>query len=255
MLNGNAFYHQHIRKAVISFGTIFNNIQIRRTDAEGAIVQSLTVPLHYAPKQKVLSRVRTVDDLQQDRAKYSYTLPRMAFEIMSLRYDPTRHLNTMQTLGSVQPNGSLRTVYTAAPYNIGFRLSLFAKNQEDGLQILEQILPYFTPDFNVTINELPEIGVKRDLNVTLDNVTYDDQYEGDFSERVTIIWELSFTMKMNLYGYVNNAEVIKKVIANIYAENTDGSGAIGDRYTGTATGTADNYTFVEEFEEIFLGDG
>ena len=287
MFATNHFYHQHVRKAIISFGTIFNGITIRRTNADGTVAQSLKVPLHYAPKQKIIARVLEVNNLETDRAKYSYTLPRMAFEITELQYDPARHMNTMQTIRSTNTETDVtRSVFVAAPYTIGLRLSIFAKNQDDGLQILEQILPFFTPDFNVTINELPEANVKRDLNIVLNSVRYDDMYEGNFNERTTILWDLSFSLKMNFYGSVSNAELIKKVIANIYAENTDGTG-VGTKYTGLATdgrsaggiwsniwapslfsdtlfGSGEyvmtesndptDYQFVEEFEQVFLGD-
>jgi hypothetical protein len=276
------FYHQHIRKAVVAFGTIFNGIQVRRTNAANVVEQSLLVPLHYAPKQKLLARVLSAPDLQSDRGNYSVTLPRLAFEITGLEYDGNRKLPTTQTIRMVQADKSMNQVYVATPYSIGLRLSIFAKNQDDGLQILEQILPYFTPDFNVTITEPPNIDVKRDLNITLGGIDYNDLYEGSFDERTTIIWDLTFSLKMNFYGNINRAEIIKKVIADIYANDFEGI-----RYTGTATdgqsttlfedifdsglfngeifeGAGDytvtesddptNYTFVEEFDEIFLGD-
>lgn len=270
------FYHEHIRKAIVSFGTIFNSIQVKRKNTDGTIAQSLLVPLHYAPKQKLLARVLTSPDLQTDR-NLAMTLPRMAFEITGLQYDGNRKLPTTQTIRVVQDNATTNQVLVATPYTIGLRLSIFAKNQDDGLQILEQILPYFTPDFNVTINEIPNVEVKRDLNITLNNVEYNDMYEGNFDERTTIIWELQFSLKMNFYGSVSRAELIKKVIANIYS---DMDGINGVRYTGMATDTdpalfsniwqtgifssglfdmttstdPTNYKFVEEFDEIFLGE-
>lgn len=280
MFQHTHFYHEHIRKAIVAFGTIFNGIQIRRKNPDGTIAQSLLVPLHYAPKQKLLSRVIAAPDLQTDRSSYEITLPRLAFEITGLQYDGNRRLPTTQTIRMVQPNDTMNQVYVATPYTIGLRLSIFAKNQDDGLQILEQILPYFTPDFNVTITELAD--VKRDLNITLNGVQYNDMYEGNFDERTTIIWDLSFSLKMNFFGAVSRAEVIKKVIANIYAND---EGTVGTRYTGMAAENSSslfsdiwgagvfgsnlfdtetptmtesdnptNYRFVEEFDQIFLGD-
>lgn len=266
MFKQTHFYHEHIRKAVVAFGTIFNGIQIKRKNTDGTPAQSLLVPLHYAPKQKLLARVVAAPDLQTDRGNYSITLPRMAFEITGLEYDGGRKLPTTQTIRTVKDTNAVNQVLVATPYTIGLRLSIFAKNQDDGLQILEQILPYFTPDFNVTITEPPNIDVKRDLNIVLNDVRYDDLYEGNFDERTTIIWDLTFSLKMNFYGEVSRAELIRTAIANIYANDFEGT-----KYT--ATGSlfapdvlsdifADNvfqkrdvtYQFVEEFDQIYLGE-
>lgn len=254
MFNQKHFYHEHIRKAIISFGTMFNNIIIRRKNNEGDIVQSLVVPLSYAPKQKILARVAEVDNLEEGRAKYEVTLPRIGFEITSLNYDASRKLVPIQTVKAInESNDSLRFAYVSTPYNMGINMSVFAKNQDDGLQILEQILPYFNPDFNVTINELPELGVKRDLQFVLESVSYDDQYMGNFDQRMSVVWDLNFSVKINFYGYVDNASVIKKTIQTIY-NDVEGD-TIGFRNTVTVTsGTPENYTFIEEFDTVFLDE-
>lgn len=259
MFNQKHFYHEHIRKVIISFGTIFNNIIIRRKNDAGEVAQSLVVPLSYSPKQKILARVREVADLEPGRAKYQVTLPRIGFEITSLNYDASRKLIPVQTVKSInQDTGEIKRAYVSTPYNIGISMSVFAKNQDDGLQIIEQILPYFNPDFNITINELPELGVKRDLQFVLESVNYNDEYAGNFDDRVSVVWDLNFTVKMNFYGYVERSNVIKKTIQNIYAtnnlENTDGPGS-GLRVTTTVTsGTPLDYTFIEEFDRVFLGE-
>lgn len=110
-----------------------------------------------------------------------------------------------------------RRAYVSTPYNMSLSLYIFAKNQEDGLQIVEQIMPYFNPDFNITINDLPELGIKRDINIRLDSMDYDDDYEGDFAKRVSIIWTLNFTMKLNFYGYISDQNIIRTAIANAFA--------------------------------------
>lgn len=181
-------------------------------------------------------------------------MPRIGFEITSLNYDASRKLVPIQTVKAInESNDSLRFAYVSTPYNMGINMSIFAKNQDDGLQILEQILPYFNPDFNVTINELPDLGVKRDLQFVLESVSYDDQYMGNFDQRMSVVWDLNFSVKINFYGYVDNASVIKKTIQTIY-NDVEGD-TIGFRNTVTVTsGTPENYTFIEEFDTVFLDE-
>jgi len=268
MFKGQYFYHQHIRKAIIAFGTLFNNIQIRRTNPEGDIVQSLFVPLSYAPKQKFIDRIREAPDLETGRATFAITLPRMGFEITNFSYDATRKLTTTQTVRSVNVAGNantgIRHSFVSTPYNMGISMSVYAKNQEDGLQVVEQILPYFNPDFNVTLNTIPDLGVKNDLQIILDSVDYQDEWEGSFDKRLSVIWNLNFTMKLNFFGYVYDSNLIKTVIQNIYADNTLTPGSppdnntVGTRITTTidpeTASPLDNYTFIQEFDEIFTSE-
>lgn len=268
MFKGQYFYHQHIRKAIIAFGTLFNNIQIRRSNPEGDIVQSLFVPLSYAPKQKFIDRIREAPDLETGRATFAITLPRMGFEITNFNYDPTRKLAITQNVRSVDVAGNTNTgvrhSFVSTPYNMGISMSVYAKNQEDGLQVVEQILPYFNPDFNVTLNTIPDLGVKNDLQITLDSVDYQDEWEGSFDKRLSVIWNLSFTMKLNFFGYVYDSNLIKTVIQNIYADNTLAPGVapsnttVGTRITTSVdpetASPLDNYTFIQEFDEIFASE-
>lgn len=265
MFKNQHFYHQHIRKAIIAFGTLFNNIQVRRTNEDGDVIQSLFVPLSYAPKQKFIDRIREAPILETGRATYQITLPRIGFEITSLNYDPARKLAITQTVRSVDSAaGGVRYSYVSTPYNMGIGLSVFAKNQDDGLQIVEQILPYFNPDFNVTVNEIPNLGVKTDIQIVLDNVSYQDEWEGSFDKRLSVMWDLNFTMKINFYGYIRDANLIKKTIQNIYTDNTlfEGSAPVNN-VVGTRINTEldpptasplDNYSYVQEFDEIFSGE-
>ena len=261
MFRDQQFYHQHIRKAVIAFGTIFNNINIERKNAAGAVAQTLRVPLAYSTKQKFLTRIARVPDATT-RGEVAITLPRMGFEIDQLNYDPARKIsliNKNRAIGSGDDAQTVRYAFNSVPYNMGLSLYIFAKNQEDGLQCLEQIIPFFNPDFNVTINDLPELGIKRDIKITLDNVTYEDQYEGEFDARLSVIWTLNFTMRLNFYGNVANADVIKKAIASIYndpnfsLDNTATMNRVRQTISvipGSAT-PADYYSFLEEFDEQF----
>ena len=259
MFDDRTFYHQHIRKIIVSFGTLFNNIQIERKNKDGGIAQSLLVPLSYSTKSKMISRIQEAPDFIPGRAKYAISLPRMGFEITSLTYDPARKLLPMQTVRAVNPATGVDFSYVSTPYNMGISLSIFSKNQEDGLQIIEQILPYFCPDFNITINELPELGVKRDIQFVLDGVNYTDDYMGDFDKRLAIIWDLNFTVRMNFFGYVARAGLIRRTIENVYNTydpNAANLGAdVGERITTELVpfeaNPDDPYTFMTEFDELY----
>lgn len=218
MFKNTQFYHSHTRKAIVAFGMLFNNVKISRKDADGDISQVIRVPLAYAPKQKFLTRIATLAD-GDTRGEVAISLPRMGFEITSFDYDASRKISVVQkhrAIGAGDDANTVRSSFCAAPYNLGIALYIMAKNQEDALQVVEQVFPYFNPDFNVTINDLPELGIKRDLKITLDSVNYEDDYEGDFERRRSIVWTLNFTMRINYYGDVTNVGYIKESVAQLY---------------------------------------
>lgn len=268
MFKGKYFYHQHIRKAIIAFGTLFNNIQVRRTNEAGETTQSLFVPLSYAPKQKFIDRIREAPELETGRATFAISLPRIGFEITNFNYDPTRKLAVRQNVRAVDDTGTsstgVRYSFVSTPYNMGIGMSIFAKNQDDGLQILEQILPYFNPDFNVTINTIPELGVRNDLQIVLDGVSYQDDWEGSFDKRLSVVWDLSFTVKLNMYGFVRDANLIRKVIQNIYADPGLIEGQVPvNSWVGTKITTqpdpldalpSDAYNYIQDFDEIYTSE-
>ena len=226
---GTYTYHEIIRKTVIGFGTLFNNIELRRT--KGNKTEVMKVPLAYGPKQKFLARLRQVGDLTtQDQAQI--TLPRVSFEIGGISYDPTRKLSPISAIRNTKADGNEAKSFMPVPYNINFELAILAKNQDDSLQILEQILPYFHPSFNLTMNLIPDLGEKRDYPVTLTSVDYSDEYEGDYDTRRTLVYTLQFVAKTYLYGPVNDAtgEVIKKVQVD-YSTNVDRQAPRELRYT------------------------
>jgi len=226
---GTYTYHEIIRKTVIGFGTLFNNIELRRT--KGNKTEVMKVPLAYGPKQKFLARLRQVGDLTtQDQAQI--TLPRVSFEIGGISYDPTRKLSPISAIRNTKADGNEAKSFMPVPYNINFELAILAKNQDDSLQILEQILPYFQPSFNLTMNLIPDLGEKRDYPVTLTSVDYSDEYEGDYDTRRTLVYTLQFVAKTYLYGPVNDAtgEVIKKVQVD-YATEVDRTAPREMRYT------------------------
>jgi hypothetical protein len=249
------FYHQHIRKAIIAFGTIFNQMAIKRKDVNGASVQSLRIPLAYSPKQKFLARIASVPG--NDPAATAITLPRMGFEITGLQYNPNRKLSLVTrniAVGEGDNANQLRSQYTSTPYDMEISLFIMTKNQDDGLQIVEQILPFFNPDFNVTIKDIPEMGITRDLQITLNSINYEDNYEGDYNQRTSIMWTLTFTLSLNFYGPVDLQGIIRTAIANTYLDTATDT-PISQKYTvttdpsdATPEGTWD---YVEQFDEYF----
>ena len=213
---GNYFYHELIRKTVIGFGTLFNNVHIRHQNRNGGDLTDVKVPIAYGPVQKFLARIEQQPDLNKAVAM---TLPRMSFEMTSLQYDSTRKAGVTQTF-KASDGTNLKKVFLPVPYNIGFELNILCKINDDALQIVEQILPFFQPAFNITINLIDTIGEKRDVPIVLDNISFQDDYEGDFSTRRALIYTLSFTAKTYLFGPIADTTdgLIKKVQVDYYAD-------------------------------------
>jgi|TARA_B110000285_G_scaffold1777_1_gene1893 hypothetical protein len=231
---GQQFYHESIRKVIIAFGTTFNNIQLVRKDNDGNIKQAMKVPLAYGPKQKWLARLNEDADLSKTVA---ITLPRIGFEIQNLSYDPNRKLNRVQKFKKVKGTNDdrLDTQYMPVPYNLSIQLYVMAKESDDSLQIIEQILPYFQPDYTLTINDMADMGIKRDVPIVLNGVTYEDNYQGDFETRRAIIYTLDFSAKFYLYGPVTSQSVIKTVQVDQYTDLPDKAPKREQRYTVTPT--------------------
>ena len=188
---GQQFYHETMRKVIISFGTLFNNINLVRKNNAGTVIQTMKVPLAYGPKQKWLSRLDADASLD---TKVAITLPRLGFEIQNLSYDPTRKLNRVQKFKKVKAAtddaNKLDSQFMPVPYNLDIELYAMAKNSDDALQIVEQILPFFQPDYTLTINDMADMGIKRDVPIILNSVGYEDSYRGDYGERRAIIYTL-----------------------------------------------------------------
>ena len=206
---GTYYYHEIIRKTIISFGTIFNDISIKHKDGDGDVYSQMRVPLAYGPTQKFLARLDQQADL--DKA-VQITLPRMSFEMTSIQYDPTRKSGVTQSF-KASDGTNLKKVYMPVPYNIGFELNILTKLNDDALQIVEQILPYFQPSFNLTVDLVDSIGEKRDIALNLDNISFQDDYEGDFSTRRALIYTLNFSAKTYLFGPIADSTdgLIRKV--------------------------------------------
>jgi hypothetical protein len=202
-------------------GTLVNNIRITRTDKTGNITSLLKVPVTYAPKDKMLARV--LQDPNIDRESATIPLPLISFEMGRMTYDGTRKLNTINKVvvkDTTDPN-KFKYQYNPVPYNIEFKVYIYAKNAEDGTKILEQIIPYFTPDWTTTVNLIPEVEVTMDIPIILNNITYSDNYDGQFKDRRAIIWTLDFLLKGYIYGPVKRAGIIKFVDTKFYLPEID----------------------------------
>jgi len=206
------FYHEILRKTIIGFGTLFNNITVKHKKDSGEVISLIKVPIAYGPIQKFLARVEQQPNLNKP---VQITLPRMSFELVGLNYDPTRKVTSTQTfLSPTTTDGTdIRKAYMPVPYNMDFELSIMTKLDDDMLQIVEQILPYFGPSYTISINLLNLIGEKRDVPVTLNSISMSDDYEGDFTTRRALIYTLRFTAKNYLFGPISSAsdDIIKKV--------------------------------------------
>ena len=216
---GTYFYNESMRRMTIGFGQIFNNIQIKRKDSTGKVVQTIRVPLAYGPKEKFLVRLDQQSSL--NNREFAITLPRMGFEINGISYDPTRKLTRIQKFKSVKADVDGKTLfynYTPVPYNISYNLYSFTASAEAGLQIIEQILPFFQPDFTVTVNAIPSMNIKRDIPIVLNTVNYEDTYSGDFTTRRAVIYTLNFTAKTYLFGPASQQKVVKSVQTDQYSD-------------------------------------
>ena len=205
---GNHFYHEIIKKNVKAFGTIFNNIQIEKKDPDtNTVIRQEKVALAYGPKSKFLARLE--QDPSTER-KVSITMPRISFEMTGITYDAQRKTSPIQKYLKKDGAESVKVQFMPVPYNLTFELAILSKTQDDALQILEQILPYFQPSFNVTINLIPEMDEKKDLPIILNSINYEDDYEDDMMRRRAITYTLNFTLKTYMYGPVSDSQIIRK---------------------------------------------
>jgi len=204
---GQHFYNETTRRYVAVFGTLFNDIQIGRSNTAGTEIQRITVPINYAPMQKILARLEQDPNLSAP----AMTLPRMSFEITSMAYNGERKLTslTKQIKSRGSDNLSVTSVLTPAPYDIDFQLNIMTKHTEDGSKILEQIVPYFKPDITVSVKIIDSLNTYVDIPVVLNNVSLEDTYDGDFQTRRALIWTLNFTMRAYFFGPATAKRVIK----------------------------------------------
>ncbi len=252
---GTYYYHEILRRTVIAFGTLFNEIHVRHTGKNGENLSEIKVPVSYGPKQKFLARIQQQPELNKAT---TLSLPRMSFEMTNIQYDPTRKSGITQTF-KASDGTNMKKVFMPVPYNIGFELNAMVKLNDDGLQIIEQILPFFQPAFTLTVDLVDSIGEKRDIPMVLDGISFQDDYEGDYATRRALTYTLNFTVKTYLFGPIAESTegLIKKVQTDFYM-NTDRAAASREmRYTVTpdpiTAGPEDNFGFDETWE--VFGDG
>ena len=219
---GTYFYNETIRRSVSIFGTLFNNIKVKKTKSDGTVLTEQLVPISYGPKQKFLQRLAEEPNLT-DGNRTQISLPRMAFQVTGFEYDQARQQNKLirHAKTTLESNGEDRKFqYNPAPYNLNFTLSVLAKNMSDALQITEQILPYFQPEYTVTMKMIDSMSDVRDVPIILNSVSMDDQFEGTFEERRVIEFNLEFTMKLYFFGPVYTGDVITNVIEREYINDS-----------------------------------
>ena len=227
----NYFYNSTLRKYVALFGTYFNQMKIQRVDNDGTLIQDMIVPISYAPFQKILARVTQDPNFLKGVA---INLPRMSFEMTSIQYDSSRKAGVTQTFKATDGT-NIKKVFMPVPYNIGFELNIFSKLNDDALQIVEQILPFFQPSFNLTLDLIDSIGEKRDTPVVLDSIDFQDDYEGSFQTRRALIYTLRFTVKTYLFGPIADSTdgLIRKVQVDVSSSTDIQTAKREVRYTVT----------------------
>lgn len=243
MLGNSHFYHQLTRKAVILFGRLFDDITVlRRDNVTGKEVQRFLVPIIYAPKEKMITRIFSDPDLLR---QLQAILPRMSFEITGITYDATRKQNSLLKASKVQTGTQATTAYMGVPYDLNFQLNIYTRNIDDGTQIVEQIMPFFNPDFTVTASMVPDLSLYKDIPIILNNITNNIEYEGNYDSVRYVYWTLNFTMKMHYYGPTSNTEIIRTVYTNIYNDPSLQSGYITRLNVTGANGTfkAEDFVF------------
>ncbi len=243
---GDHFYHSTMRKSVAVFGTLFNNIQVVRKKADGSTINQIRVPLAYGPKDKYLARIDS-----SATSSMGIKLPRMAFDITGITLDTTQKMAKRNIISETHGSDitKKKTIKHYTSYDIGMSLYILAKNQDDGLQIVEQILPYFQPEYNVTITPVEGFNYKQDVSVILGGISIDDQYEGDFTERRVLTYQLDFTMKMKFFGPTADQKIIREVNLDFHEKDNVGRMFEEMDFTVGGSDTADSFTVTETITE------
>lgn len=236
MLGNAHYYHQLTRKAVVLFGRLFDDISIiRKNDQTGEEVNRFLVPIIYSPKEKMVTRVFSDPDLTR---QLQAILPRMSFEITGITYDSARKQNNLLKAATPQPGGHVASAaYMGAPYDLNFQLNIYARNIDDGTHIVEQILPFFNPDFTVSASMVPDLGFVKDIPIVLNNVTNNIEYEGNYDSVRYVYWTLNFTMKLHYYGPITSPKIIRSVYTNIYNDENRNPSYITKMIVANANGT------------------
>lgn len=246
------FRNSSLKRAVTAFGTLFNNIYIDRVNDNDEAIQTIKIPLSYAPKQKFIAKIQsTPESFEQE---YQSVLPRMSFEMGSLFHDSSRKVSPMQKVRIQDSNDSnrMRMNYAPTPYNLDMNLYIYGKNQEDVLQIVEQIIPYFNPEYTLNFNSLPNLEIRDDLTIVLKSVLPEDFYEGTMSDRRMIIWTFNFFIKLNFYGPIRKQGVIKRTNVEIYTNEqmTDNLERHISYVNPMSANVNDSYEIIDYFEDF-----
>jgi len=218
------FYHKTIFKSVATFGTLFNDITVKRKTSNGNTVKELKVPLSYGPRSKFLAKIEDDGNANKNTA---ITLPRLSFEMSGFSYDSQRKLNSLGVRYNKTETGSEKSMYNPVPYNIGFSLNVYVEHFDEGLQIIEQIVPFFSPYLNIPSKLVyDDMGIVDDVPVLLNDVSLEESYEGQFEDKRVIMWNLSFTLKTNIFKPVKESDLIRQVETNIVSTPINESGEI-----------------------------
>lgn len=220
----NPYYNGSLKKLIVGFGNLFSNIKIARENNSGVVTKTIAVPIAYAPKDKAIVRVDSDPKLEKQT---KISLPRLSFEVLGYTYDPSRKVNKMSKIICQKSDGTRSSMFSPAPYNIDINLYLITKNIEDSFQVLEQILPIFTPEYTIGINAVPSFNLIDQVPFTLNNVTVEDNYDGSFEETRLIIHTFNFTAKMNFFGESTSQGLIKDVTVNVTGNPDETYRAIG----------------------------
>mgnify|MGYP003110750189 FL=1 len=235
----STFYHESLRKLVIGFGSLFNNLNVRKFDSSDNVLQTLRVPISYAPKEKFIARLNEGGSILEDETKVKAILPRMGFDITGINYDPTRTINKLRKGRNTIAGSTADTMFHEVPYNVSFGLYAFTASIDENLQIVEQITPYFTPEFIISLN-MNTIHDKVDIPITLSNVSIQEEYEGNFLNRRFITTSFEFVAKSYVYGPVTTRKVIEGITAEFRTDltGTGGGGSASLLQSFGITGSA-----------------
>ena len=241
------YYHGIVRKVIIAFGQLFSDIKIQRLNRSGVIEQLIDVPVSYGNKEKWYQRLREEKDTDQ---RVLISLPRIGYEIVGLQYDSSRRINKLTQYRACEPNvaGNYLSAYAPVPYTIAINVYIMTKTQDDMFQIVEQILPYFGPQYTLSVNAIPSLGIVQDIPITMNGIDITDSYEGPMDNRREIVGTLSFTVKTEFLGPIKDdaSSIITKVASKI--DPTYGETA--RQVQVEAIGDITNYTVVEDFFDI-----
>jgi hypothetical protein len=250
---GHQYSHGVMRKYVIMFGNLFNDIEVQRFNASDQRIQTLKVPIAYGPKEKFLVRISQDPDLDRDVA---IQLPRLGFEMSGMVYSPTRKLTSTQKNYHILPDGdTVRRQYVPVPYDISFQLGIFVRNADDGVQILEQILPFFRPEWTSQVRVIPDMSLIMDIPTVLQGVSLEDTYEGDFDTRRAIIWTLDFLVKGWIYGPITNSGLIKRTLIDFYTPFNSPTANVSTQFAANTLIKASEIGVSQKVERIRITPG